>query len=118
MAKHVPMRQCSCCRKSCAKRELIRMVKTESGTLVLDERGKASGRGYYLCLNENCVDQWLQPGRLKGQLGIQMLPDDLAALKEAVLKSQRQRRMTSGDLPETFVTLENGVVVKRRGRSQ
>ena len=53
--KKVPMRQCLGCREMFPKRELIRVVRSPEGRLSLDFKGKAPGRGAYLCPNPDCL---------------------------------------------------------------
>ena len=38
--KHIPRRVCVACRNVESKRELIRIVRTPEGSVVVDERGK------------------------------------------------------------------------------
>lgn len=52
--KHVPQRTCVVCRQVMPKRDLIRVVRTPLNTVLLDETGKAQGRGAYLCSTEAC----------------------------------------------------------------
>ena len=52
--RHVPTRTCVACRTSRAKRELVRIVYTPEGALVIDETGKRNGRGAYLCRQQSC----------------------------------------------------------------
>ena len=37
------------------KRELLRVVRSPEGAVTLDLRGKASGRGAYVCPNPECL---------------------------------------------------------------
>ena len=53
--KKVPMRQCVGCREMKPKKELIRVVRSPEGTISLDFRGKAPGRGAYLCPDAACL---------------------------------------------------------------
>ena len=53
--KKVPMRQCLGCREMFPKRELIRVVRSPEGELSLDFKGKAPGRGAYLCGKPECL---------------------------------------------------------------
>lgn len=50
-----PQRQCIGCRESKDKKELIRVVKTPEGEIVLDYTGRQNGRGAYLCAREECL---------------------------------------------------------------
>lgn len=46
--KKIPMRTCLVTREKLPKKELIRVVRTPDGQIVLDETGKVNGRGAYL----------------------------------------------------------------------
>ena len=50
-----PQRQCIGCRESKDKNELIRVVRTPEGEIVLDRTGRQNGRGAYLCDDEECL---------------------------------------------------------------
>lgn len=50
-----PQRQCIGCRESRDKQELIRVVKTPEGEIVIDRTGRKNGRGAYLCDDEECI---------------------------------------------------------------
>ena len=54
MPKKIPLRQCVGCREMRQKKELVRVVKSPEGVISLDFRGKAPGRGAYLCPNSEC----------------------------------------------------------------
>jgi predicted RNA-binding protein YlxR (DUF448 family) len=62
--KHVPMRTCIECRQVRPKRELVRIVRTPEGNIQIDERGKLSGRGAYVCRTRLCWEQALDGNRL------------------------------------------------------
>ena len=49
------MRQCVGCKEMKPKMELIRVVKSPEGELSLDFRGKAPGRGAYVCCDSKCL---------------------------------------------------------------
>ena len=55
MQKKIPMRQCVGCREMRQKKELVRVVKSPEGVISLDFRGKAPGRGAYLCPDAACL---------------------------------------------------------------
>ena len=46
--KKIPMRSCVVTREKLPKQELIRVVRTPEGNVVVDKTGKANGRGAYL----------------------------------------------------------------------
>ena len=55
MNKKVPMRQCVGCGEMKNKKEMMRILKTAEGDIVLDVTGKKNGRGAYLCISEECL---------------------------------------------------------------
>ena len=46
--KKIPMRTCVITGEKLPKQELIRVVRTPEGNVIVDETGKANGRGAYL----------------------------------------------------------------------
>jgi len=50
-------RMCITCRHSGTKESMVRLVRTQEGTAVIDETGKMPGRGAYLCKNKNCIEK-------------------------------------------------------------
>lgn len=53
--KKIPMRQCVGCREMKPKKELVRVVKSPEGEISMDLRGKAPGRGAYVCRSLECL---------------------------------------------------------------
>lgn len=66
--KHIPQRTCVVCRKTKAKRELIRLVRSADGSVEVDTSGKKAGRGAYLCRIPECWDALLKSGQLEHAL--------------------------------------------------
>ena len=54
MQKKIPTRKCVGCGEMKEKKELIRIIKTPEGEILLDTTGKANGRGAYICNNVEC----------------------------------------------------------------
>ena len=46
--RKIPMRTCVITKEKCPKGELIRVVRTPEGKVIVDLTGKANGRGAYL----------------------------------------------------------------------
>lgn len=46
--KKIPMRSCVVTKEKLPKKELIRIVRTTSGEVIVDDTGKVNGRGAYL----------------------------------------------------------------------
>ena len=55
--KKVPCRTCVITKEKLPKNELIRVVRTPEGNVVIDETGKTNGRGAYLKLDVNVIDK-------------------------------------------------------------
>jgi len=63
--RHIPLRTCIACRKTTAKRELVRLVCLPDGSVEVDSTGKKSGRGAYLCPDRSCWETALKSGKLE-----------------------------------------------------
>ena len=55
MNKKVPMRQCVGCGEMKGKKEMMRVLRTAEGDIVLDVTGKKNGRGADLCKSMECL---------------------------------------------------------------
>lgn len=53
--KKVPMRTCVGCGEQKTKKELIRVVKNNENQVSVDFKGKANGRGAYICPSVECL---------------------------------------------------------------
>ncbi len=65
MERKIPMRQCVGCREMKPKKELIRVVRSPEGGISLDFRGKAPGRGAYLCHDTACLNRAIRSKALE-----------------------------------------------------
>jgi len=85
--KHVPQRTCAACRRTEAKRGLIRVVRDAEGRVTVDPTGKQKGRGAYLCPDPACWTTAIKRRALERALRLEQLhPDD----REALLAFGRQ----------------------------
>lgn len=53
--KKIPLRQCIGCGEMKSKKEMIRVLKTAEGEIVLDATGRKNGRGAYVCPSVECM---------------------------------------------------------------
>ena len=53
--KKIPLRQCIGCGEMKNKREMIRVIKTPEGEILLDATRRKNGRGAYLCPSGECL---------------------------------------------------------------
>ena len=72
MQKKIPMRQCVGCREMKAKKELVRVVRSPEGEISLDFRGKAPGRGAYVCPQAECLGRAIKSRALERGLDCQI----------------------------------------------
>jgi uncharacterized protein len=55
--KKIPMRQCVGCGEMKDKKEMMRVLKSAEGPILLDMTGKKNGRGAYLCKSAECLQK-------------------------------------------------------------
>ena len=84
--KHVPQRVCVACRTARPKRELVRVVRLVSpgdeGTVVVDETGKRSGRGAYVCRQQTCWEIALTRRQLERALKVAITAENVIQFRE------------------------------------
>lgn len=88
MPKKIPLRQCTGCREMKPKRELIRVVKSPEGEISLDFKGKAQGRGAYVCPDIDCFKKARKSKALDKSLDISI---------PAEIYEQLEKQMEAGD---------------------
>lgn len=79
--RKVPQRMCVGCRVMKNKKELLRIVRTPQGTIELDETGKKSGRGAYICRDANCLTLAVKGKRLQKALEQEIDSEMIEAIK-------------------------------------
>ena len=82
MPKKVPMRQCTGCREMKPKRELIRVVRSPENEIALDFKGKAQGRGAYVCHSQECLKKAIKSKALEKSLEVSIPEEIYLQLKE------------------------------------
>ena len=53
--KKIPLRQCIGCGEMKNKKEMIRVIKTPEGEIMIDATGRKNGRGAYICPSSDCL---------------------------------------------------------------
>ena len=79
--KKIPQRQCMGCRERKEKREMIRVVRSPEGGISLDFRGKAPGRGAYICPKMECLKKAIKAKSLERSLDT-AIPEEIYARLE------------------------------------
>lgn len=64
----VPERMCVGCQEMKPKKELVRVVRTPVGEIVLDTNGKKAGRGVYVCNNAACLAKAIKERKIERAL--------------------------------------------------
>ena len=82
MQKKIPKRQCLGCREAKPKKELIRVVRSPEGEISLDFKGKASGRGAYICHDPQCLKKAIKSKALERAFSAQIPPEIYDKLNE------------------------------------
>lgn len=77
-------RRCVACRRERAPREMLRVVRRPDGQVALDEQGKTSGRGAYVCPDPQCVALCLKRRLLEKSLKCSVPAEVQAKLRAAV----------------------------------
>lgn len=72
MPKSEPLRKCIVCGERKTKEQLLRVVRTPSGDVVVDGTGKMNGRGAYLCRTRECVEKARKKNRLQAALKVRV----------------------------------------------
>ena len=80
--RKVPMRQCTGCQEMKNKKEMIRVLKTSEGEILLDATGKKNGRGAYLCRSMDCLEKAIRSRGLERSLKVKIPDEVYETLKE------------------------------------
>ena len=89
--KKIPMRRCTGCGEQKPKKELVRVVKTPDGEILLDLTGKASGRGAYICNNAECLKKARKSKRIDRTFEM-TIPDEVyKQMEEEISKDDKQK---------------------------
>ncbi len=76
-------RTCIVCGRAASKGELLRIVRTEQGSVGFDPTGKAAGRGAYVCSLE-CFKRPGARGRLARALRVEVTQDDCERIAASI----------------------------------
>lgn len=81
--KKIPLRSCIITKEKLPKKELIRIVRTPEGKIVIDQTGKTNGHGAYLKLELAVIEKAQKSKALNRHLEVEIpdqIYDDLKAL--------------------------------------
>ncbi|MCL6740930.1 DUF448 domain-containing protein [Sphingomonas sp. RB56-2] len=119
----VPERSCILSRRTAPREELIRLALGPDGQIAPDVRARAPGRGAWIGVGRNAIDEANAKGKLKGALARAFKSKDLlvpADLGERIETSLRQQALDRLGLEARGGTLINGAerveVAARQGK--
>ena len=82
--KKIPMRSCVITREKLHKQELVRVVRTPEGNVVVDVTGKANGRGAYLKRDLSVIEKAYNSRVLNKILEVEVLDSVFDELRKMV----------------------------------
>ena len=82
--RKTPMRMCVGCREMKEKRELLRVVRSPEGIVSIDHKGKAPGRGAYICKSEACLTRAVKQKQLERALETKIVDSVFERLAEEI----------------------------------
>ena len=86
--KKIPLRQCVGCSERKPKGELIRVVRTPEGEIVLDKTGRKNGRGVYVCSNVKCFNKARKNGRISTHLEAEIPEEIFVSLEKEIAQGE------------------------------
>ncbi len=88
--KKVPIRRCSGCGERFPKGELLRVLRTPEGEIVVDFVGKRSGRGAYLCKKAECFKRAQKSRRISTALECPISDEIYETLLEEIKRGNKE----------------------------
>lgn len=85
-SKTTPLRQCTGCREMKNKKEMIRVIRTAEGEILLDLTGRKNGRGAYVCRSRECFQKARKSKGFERSLKV-AIPDEVYESLEKELES-------------------------------
>lgn len=83
--RKIPERRCLGCNEHKPKAELMRVVRTPEGSVVLDFKGRMNGRGAYICRDIACLRKARKAKRIDRSLECE-IPEEVYDAMEKELE--------------------------------
>lgn len=84
--KKIPQRSCVVCRAQKNKNELLRIVKNKENIIKIDNTGKESGRGAYICYSEECLEKAIKSKKIEKALETKIEDKIYEEMKNIIIK--------------------------------
>jgi predicted RNA-binding protein YlxR (DUF448 family) len=85
MAKKIPFRMCAGCGEMKSKKEMIRVLKSPEGEIVIDATGKKNGRGAYICSSVECLQKAVKTKALERSLKVNIPKELIETLEKELI---------------------------------
>ncbi|MCD7746221.1 MAG: YlxR family protein [Lachnospiraceae bacterium] len=82
--KKVPLRKCTGCLEMKGKKEMLRILRTPEGEILMDETGRKNGRGAYLCRSMECFEKARKNKGLERSLKVKIPEETYESLKKEI----------------------------------
>lgn len=82
--KKIPLRKCTGCQEMKSKKEMMRILRTSEGEIVLDTTGRKNGRGAYVCCSMECFEKAVKNKGLERSLKVKVPEETYASLKKEI----------------------------------
>lgn len=89
--KKIPLRRCSGCGESKPKRELVRVVRAQDGTVSLDLTGRRPGRGAYVCPSAACLAKARRARRFERALEVTIPGEIFDAMANEIARAEAEK---------------------------
>lgn len=86
--RKIPVRRCTGCGEHFPKNELIRVVRTPDGEILLDLSGKKSGRGAYICKSASCLKKARKSKRIETSLECPISDEVYDRMEEEIVRAE------------------------------
>lgn len=84
--RRIPLRTCVITKEQLPKQELLRIVRTKEGEVLVDETGKVNGRGAYIKKDLEVLEKAIKGKALEKKLEIKIDDSVYEEIKKAIEK--------------------------------
>lgn len=89
--RKIPQRKCIITNEMKPKKDLIRIVRNKEGEVFVDPSGKKNGRGAYLSLDLQVIEEAEKNNMLNKQLNAQVDPSIYEELKQIAVGKENEK---------------------------
>ena len=86
--KKTPMRMCLGCRQMISKKDLVRVLRTNEGQVLIDMTGRKNGRGAYVCRNNKCLEDAIRTKAIERSLNISLTDEIYDSLRKEMNENE------------------------------